>query len=585
EKENGKKKKIKKKKKKQQKKNMIEIETNEDEKDKEKKKKKGLKKKVDIGDSGDEDKDNDNQDYSNTNNDNDNNDNNNAKKSKKTQIISIKEASDADDQMQSDAFTVWGCNYCSPRTQVFFCKCFAIIAISKCKMLFCCGGDGLEQYEETEDKNLLGSFPTNVSEDVFKHVPFPMDTLPNQKDKDKEKEKEKAKEKEKEKEKRKEQEKERTQEKWRKKPDKEIMSNELECLTDITGDIVGETWWDWQPMVVHYNYAQNRSTKVSSDVWLSPLWNDTQHYHQWQTQAGCLISDIEATRTEIIKTQIVELTKMALKEWEDRMKTHLASVRSNLKEGERDIETEQLSTIELIDFLPVVDKTNIRGNETEDELRELVSVLSSREHIYENDNDDSAYESAKLKQEKLGVEKAGGGGSGVTKKKNKDHGGRSSSSNGLLSSLSCFGTAPPQRLMEGSRVDVIDHHVLDEYQTYFRKYLSFLLRLMPKYVVIQPEEWKEDELVQQCNACNVEFSTLNRRHHCRMCGNIQCHDCQKLSNALRIGYNHPTKICLSCYERIPFYYAQAWIEFIHQLVDRPDFVSFIHGDDFLSTSG
>jgi len=37
--------------------------------------------------------------------------------------------------------------------------------------------------------------------------------------------------------------------------------------------------------------------------------------------------------------------------------------------------------------------------------------------------------------------------------------------------------------------------------------------------------WQFDELQTNCASCRGEFSPLNRRHHCRLCGKIFCDDC------------------------------------------------------------
>lgn len=37
--------------------------------------------------------------------------------------------------------------------------------------------------------------------------------------------------------------------------------------------------------------------------------------------------------------------------------------------------------------------------------------------------------------------------------------------------------------------------------------------------------WQYDEQQPACKACHAEFSPLNRRHHCRLCGFIFCHNC------------------------------------------------------------
>eukprot|EP00586_Coscinodiscus_wailesii_P015433 CAMPEP_0172516626 /NCGR_PEP_ID=MMETSP1066-20121228/277825_1 /TAXON_ID=671091 /ORGANISM="Coscinodiscus wailesii, Strain CCMP2513" /LENGTH=332 /DNA_ID=CAMNT_0013298191 /DNA_START=158 /DNA_END=1152 /DNA_ORIENTATION=- len=39
--------------------------------------------------------------------------------------------------------------------------------------------------------------------------------------------------------------------------------------------------------------------------------------------------------------------------------------------------------------------------------------------------------------------------------------------------------------------------------------------------------WEKDHVQTTCTECHIEFSPLNRRHHCRLCGKIFCRDCSK----------------------------------------------------------
>lgn len=43
--------------------------------------------------------------------------------------------------------------------------------------------------------------------------------------------------------------------------------------------------------------------------------------------------------------------------------------------------------------------------------------------------------------------------------------------------------------------------------------------------------WQPDELVSQCPLCRVPFTTMERKHHCRLCGRVMCKRCtdQKLN--------------------------------------------------------
>lgn len=37
--------------------------------------------------------------------------------------------------------------------------------------------------------------------------------------------------------------------------------------------------------------------------------------------------------------------------------------------------------------------------------------------------------------------------------------------------------------------------------------------------------WQNDSTFSNCHGCRAEFNARNRRHHCRLCGKIFCHDC------------------------------------------------------------
>ena len=39
--------------------------------------------------------------------------------------------------------------------------------------------------------------------------------------------------------------------------------------------------------------------------------------------------------------------------------------------------------------------------------------------------------------------------------------------------------------------------------------------------------WVNDEDVQLCPQCAKSFNILRRKHHCRVCGTVQCHQCSQ----------------------------------------------------------
>ncbi|KAI8393568.1 armadillo-type protein [Radiomyces spectabilis] len=62
--------------------------------------------------------------------------------------------------------------------------------------------------------------------------------------------------------------------------------------------------------------------------------------------------------------------------------------------------------------------------------------------------------------------------------------------------------------------------------------------------------WVNDMDVTHCLSCNNAFGALRRRHHCRHCGNIFCHDCSSRSVPLpQLGYgSKPVRVCNNCFE-------------------------------------
>lgn len=63
--------------------------------------------------------------------------------------------------------------------------------------------------------------------------------------------------------------------------------------------------------------------------------------------------------------------------------------------------------------------------------------------------------------------------------------------------------------------------------------------------------WKKDDEVTKCDGCKNSFSFLVRKHHCRSCGGIFCHQCS--SRSLVITIISPTvhqRVCDSCHVRL-----------------------------------
>jgi hypothetical protein len=61
------------------------------------------------------------------------------------------------------------------------------------------------------------------------------------------------------------------------------------------------------------------------------------------------------------------------------------------------------------------------------------------------------------------------------------------------------------------------------------------------------EHWVPDEAVSSCQHCEVEFTFVVRRHHCRQCGNIFCGNCsQGLMMRLIRGSKQYKRVCIDC---------------------------------------
>lgn len=67
-----------------------------------------------------------------------------------------------------------------------------------------------------------------------------------------------------------------------------------------------------------------------------------------------------------------------------------------------------------------------------------------------------------------------------------------------------------------------------------------------------PPRWIPDLGTTQCTNCRSEFDWINRRHHCRHCGQIFCERCafQRLLLPPEFGYRDPERVCLRCHDQL-----------------------------------
>lgn len=62
--------------------------------------------------------------------------------------------------------------------------------------------------------------------------------------------------------------------------------------------------------------------------------------------------------------------------------------------------------------------------------------------------------------------------------------------------------------------------------------------------------WVPDELVNYCsnNKCRAPFTQTRRRHHCRCCGRVFCHNCTDQSAPIpAFGYDQLVRVCNPCF--------------------------------------
>jgi len=81
--------------------------------------------------------------------------------------------------------------------------------------------------------------------------------------------------------------------------------------------------------------------------------------------------------------------------------------------------------------------------------------------------------------------------------------------------------------------------------------------------------WMPDSNCHQCYECGLRFSTLRRRHHCRICGQIFCHACcsQQVPGKI-IGYTGYLRACTYCCKVVLRYVRRpSCREEVHRSVD------------------
>lgn len=88
------------------------------------------------------------------------------------------------------------------------------------------------------------------------------------------------------------------------------------------------------------------------------------------------------------------------------------------------------------------------------------------------------------------------------------------------------------------------------------------ISFIPKYQLKPLPVNIPDERRSACNICRSQFTFFNRRHHCRMCGEIQCDNCQTSASIPHLGYIIPTRICRPCHNQLPELEFDLWASYL-----------------------
>ena len=77
--------------------------------------------------------------------------------------------------------------------------------------------------------------------------------------------------------------------------------------------------------------------------------------------------------------------------------------------------------------------------------------------------------------------------------------------------------------------------------------------------------WVNQNDVKVCGLCNVTFSWLVRKHHCRSCGNVFCVNCS--NHFISVAHsNRKERVCTQCYNNRK----EARILLSHQKLSSPN---------------
>lgn len=80
--------------------------------------------------------------------------------------------------------------------------------------------------------------------------------------------------------------------------------------------------------------------------------------------------------------------------------------------------------------------------------------------------------------------------------------------------------------------------------------------------------WKEGD---KCHRCRTEFTMLNRRHHCRSCGQVFCGTCSGKSSTIpEYGIEKPVRVCDGCFAKLNKVAAPSKTAIVEKETDLPE---------------
>ncbi|CAI5702843.1 unnamed protein product [Peronospora effusa] len=68
-------------------------------------------------------------------------------------------------------------------------------------------------------------------------------------------------------------------------------------------------------------------------------------------------------------------------------------------------------------------------------------------------------------------------------------------------------------------------------------------------------QWVYDDETSNCMHCNTPFTVITRKHHCRRCGNVVCHNCSPHNRRISSTDPFPMRVCNTCYAAVDEHFA------------------------------